>query len=103
MVDGGSYTFRVRFADAADDDVRWRELLVQLEPFGYWVDVRTPGFLAVSAPPTHAQAIADYLDALGALSRWTAAAIPQSSPATQTHFPTATAKKTCKCSSFESG
>lgn len=62
VVDGGSYTFRVPFADPADDDVRWRELLVQLEPFGYWVDVPSSGFLAVSAPPAHAQAVADYLD-----------------------------------------
>jgi hypothetical protein len=62
VVDGGNYTFRVRFDDAADDDVRWRELMVGLEPFGCWVDVRSRGFLAVSAPPTQAQAVADYLD-----------------------------------------
>lgn len=62
VVDGGNYTFRVRFEDVTHDDVRWRELIVELEPFGCWVDVRSPGLLAMSAPPTHAQAVADYLD-----------------------------------------
>jgi hypothetical protein len=62
VVDGGNYTFRVRFEHAADDDVRWRELMVELEPFGCWFDVRSPGFLAVSTPPAHAQVVADYLD-----------------------------------------
>jgi hypothetical protein len=62
VVDGGNHTFRVRFEHAADDDVRWRELMVELEPFDCWFDVRSPGFLAVSAPPAHAQPVADYLD-----------------------------------------
>jgi hypothetical protein len=62
VLDGGNYTFRVRFEHAADDDVRWRGLMVELEPFDCWFDVRSPGFLAVSAPPAHAQAVADHLD-----------------------------------------
>jgi hypothetical protein len=62
VVDGGNYTFRVRFEHAVDDDARWRELMVELEPFDCWFDVRSPGFLAVSAPHAHAQAVADYLD-----------------------------------------
>ena len=62
VVDGGNHTFPVRFDHAADDDVRWRELMVELEPFNCWFDVRSPGFLGVSAPPPHAQAVADYLD-----------------------------------------
>lgn len=62
VVDGGNHTFRVRFEDAADDDARWRELMVELEPFDCWFDVRSPGFLALSAPPGHAEAVADYLD-----------------------------------------
>jgi hypothetical protein len=62
-VDAGNHTFRVRFEDAAHDDGRWRELMLELEPFDCWVDVRSPGFLAVSAPPDRAQAVADHLDA----------------------------------------
>ena len=62
VVDGGNYTFRVRFAGAADDDVRWRELMVELEPFDCWFDVRSPAFVAMSAPAAHARAVADYLD-----------------------------------------
>jgi hypothetical protein len=62
VVDGGNYTFRVRFEHAADDDARWRALMVELEPFDCWFDVRSPGLLALSAPPAHAQAVADYLD-----------------------------------------
>jgi uncharacterized protein DUF4265 len=61
--DAGNYTFRVSFDDAPNDDRRWHELIVALEPFDCWVDVRDPGFLAVSAPPGEAQAVADYLDA----------------------------------------
>ncbi|HTN25602.1 MAG TPA: DUF4265 domain-containing protein [Solirubrobacteraceae bacterium] len=61
VVDGGNYTFRVRFEDAADDDVRWRDLMVDLEPFDCWFDVRSPTFVALSAPSAHAQAVADYL------------------------------------------
>jgi hypothetical protein len=63
VADGGNYTFRVRFEDAADDDMRWHELMVDLEPFDCWFDVRSPAFLAVSAPPAHAQAVAHYFDA----------------------------------------
>ncbi|MDX6320119.1 MAG: hypothetical protein QOC86_86 [Gaiellales bacterium] len=63
VVDGGNHAFRVRFEDAADNDGRWRQLMVDLERFDCWFDVRSPAFLAVSAPPAHAQVVADYLDA----------------------------------------
>lgn len=59
--DAGNYTFRVLFADPPDGDARWHELMIELEPFDCWFDVRSPGFIAVSAPPTRAQAVADYL------------------------------------------
>jgi hypothetical protein len=62
VADSGNHTFRVRFVDASSDDERWRELMVDLEPFECWFDVRSPGFLALSAPPAHAQGVADHLD-----------------------------------------
>ena len=62
VLDGGNYTFRVRFEHAADDDVRWRGLMVELERFDCWFDVPSTGFLALSAPSAHAQAVADHLD-----------------------------------------
>jgi len=54
-VDAGNYTFRVLFADPPLGDERWRELMIELEPFDCWCDVRGPGFVAVSAPGGHAQ------------------------------------------------
>lgn len=59
-VDAGNYTFRA-YADEPSDDGWWRRLMVDLEPFKCWFDVRTPGLVAVSAPPDHAQAVANYL------------------------------------------
>ena len=62
IADGGNFTFRVRFDGAAHDDVRWRGLMVELEQFDCWFDVRGPGLVAVSAPSAHAQTVADYLN-----------------------------------------
>ena len=59
--DAGNFTFRVIFERADSDDDRWRELMVQLEPYDCWFDVRSPGFVALSAPPDHAQSVADFL------------------------------------------
>jgi hypothetical protein len=56
-----NYTFRVVFRDADSDDDRWRQLMSDLASFDCWIDVRTPGFLAISVPAEHAQAVADYL------------------------------------------
>jgi hypothetical protein len=59
--DAGTTRFRVIFEGAADDDERWRDLMVELEPYGCWFDVRSPGFVAISAPPEHGQAVANHL------------------------------------------
>jgi hypothetical protein len=70
-VDAGNFTFRVAFTDGDDNDPRWRELMVDLEHFECWFDVRGTGFIALSAPASHADAVAGYLQAredLGQLS-----------------------------------
>ena len=59
--DSGNYTFRVSFNTDGEDDLSWRELQQALEPFDCWFDVRSPRFTAISCPPSHAQAVADYL------------------------------------------
>ena len=61
MHDSGNYTFRVFFGTSEDDDSSWRELQQALEPFECWFDVRGRQFTAISCPPHHAQAVADYL------------------------------------------
>jgi hypothetical protein len=63
VADGGNFTYRVRFEGAHDDDTRWRELAQALSPLGCWFDVRSPGFLALSAPGDGADAVAAYLHA----------------------------------------
>lgn len=55
----GDLTFRVVFEGDADE--RWQELMRDLEPWSCWFDVRSPRFVAISAPSEHAQAVADYL------------------------------------------
>jgi hypothetical protein len=64
--DAGNHTYRVVFEDAGDDDPRWRELAQALSPLGCWFDVRSPGFLALSAPDDGADAVAAYLHARAA-------------------------------------
>ena len=61
--DAGNHTFRVIFAEGpeAGPDERWRELVHELEPYECWFDVYNPAFLALSAPPQHAQEVADHL------------------------------------------
>ena len=61
--DAGNSTFRVVFDGVHDDDARWRELMLELEPFECWFDVRNPRYVALSAPPAHAQGVAVYLNA----------------------------------------
>lgn len=58
--DGGMTTFRVRLPDS--DDGRWSALMRDLEPHACWFDVRSPGFLAIAAPPTAFDAVSAYLD-----------------------------------------
>ena len=59
--DAGNFTYRVAFDDAAVDDPRWHQLLSTLGAYECWFDLRDPGFLAISAPPQHAQAVAEEL------------------------------------------
>jgi hypothetical protein len=59
--DAGNFTYRVAFEDAAEGDRRWHELMLELEPLDCWFDVRDPGYLAISAAPERAQAVADHL------------------------------------------
>lgn len=62
MRDAGNFTFRVRREGSDGDDWR-RGLMVDLERFECWFDVRSSGFLALSAPSVHAEAVANYLHA----------------------------------------
>ena len=59
--DGGNYVFRVIFEGAEYDDYRWQSLMIELEPHDCWFDVRSPSFVALSAPPAQARAVGDYL------------------------------------------
>jgi Domain of unknown function (DUF4265) len=61
--DAGQFTFRVLFPvrERLEDDERWRELQVDLEPYGCWFDVYSRTFIAVSAEPGVAHAVADFL------------------------------------------
>lgn len=63
--DAGRFTFRVLFPEMEQlaDDERWKELQVDLEPYGCWFDVYSRTFIAVSAEPEVAQAVADFLSA----------------------------------------
>src|SRR3954454_21224800 len=63
VTDAGNVTFRVRFdaTDTTGPDERWRRLVADLEAYECWFDVYSPTFLALSAPPQHAQAVADHL------------------------------------------
>lgn len=61
--DAGNFTFRVIFDKADAGNERSRELMVEFERYGCWFDVRTPRFVAVSAPPHHAPSVADRLAA----------------------------------------
>jgi hypothetical protein len=61
--DAGAFAFRVIFDGADADDDRWRQLMVELEPYGCSFDVRSPGFVALSSPAEHAQTVADLLSA----------------------------------------
>jgi hypothetical protein len=66
VADGGNHTYRVFFAGAGEDDERWRELAQALSPLGCWFDVRSPSYLALSAPGAQADAVAAYLHARAA-------------------------------------
>ena len=59
--DAGNFTYRVVFDDAAVGDPRWHQLLSALGAYECWFDLRDPGYLAISAPPQHAQAVAEEL------------------------------------------
>jgi hypothetical protein len=59
--DAGNCTFRV-VAGQPDDDEWWRQLMVELEEFDCWFDVRSAGFLALSAPAEHAEAAVNCLN-----------------------------------------
>ncbi len=56
-------TFRVVFPDLkpGDDDDRWRQILIDMEPWDCWFDVLGPGYLAISAPEATAEAVELYL------------------------------------------
>jgi hypothetical protein len=56
-------TFRVVYPDLkpGDDDDRWRQLLIDMEPWDCWFDVLGPGYLAISAPEATAEAVERYL------------------------------------------
>lgn len=60
-LDAGNYTFRVYFENGLKDDSLWRGLLCDLEAMNCWFDVYSQSLVAISAPPAHAQAVADYL------------------------------------------
>ena len=57
-------TFRVVYPDLkpGDDDDRWRQLMIDMGPWGCWFDVLGPGYLAISAPETTAEAVERYLN-----------------------------------------
>lgn len=57
-------TFRVTYPDLrpGDDDDRWRQLLIDMEPWDCWFDVLGPGYLAISAPAATVEAVERYLD-----------------------------------------
>lgn len=57
----GNSTFRVVFDGAGAKDDRWVGLMVDLEEYGCWFDVRGPGFVSVSASREHAAAVEEYL------------------------------------------
>lgn len=59
--DAGQVTFRVLFPVHKPDDERWKELQIDLEPYGCWFDVYSPTFIAVSARREVARAVADFL------------------------------------------
>lgn len=56
-------TFRVVYPDlrAGDEDDRWRQILIDMEPWECWFDVLSPAYLAVSAPDSTAEAVEWYL------------------------------------------
>jgi hypothetical protein len=62
--DAGNFTFRILFPDDAPPDpyARLLGLMVDLERLGCWFDVWSPFVVALSAPPEHAEDVADYLD-----------------------------------------
>ena len=47
---------------AGDDDDRWRQLLIDMEPWDCWFDVLSSGYLAISAPGVTAEVVERYLD-----------------------------------------
>jgi hypothetical protein len=62
VVDAGNFTFRVVFEPpTSEDDARWQELMVDLEPYDCWFDIASQRLVALSSPPQHAHAVADYL------------------------------------------
>ena len=63
--EAGNYTFRIIFEGAGDDDRRWQELMVELEPLDCWFDVRSPRYIALSTSAANATAVAGYLERRG--------------------------------------
>lgn len=56
-------TFRVFYPDLkrGDEDERWRQLIIDMEPWGCWFDVYEPGYLAIAAPARTAATVEEYL------------------------------------------
>ena len=63
--EAGNYTFKIIFEGAGDDDRRWQELMVELEPLDCWFDVRSPRYIALSTSAANATAVAGYLERRG--------------------------------------
>jgi hypothetical protein len=61
LLDAGNYSFRAYFEAAAEPGQHWRPLMTDLEGFDCWFDTWDENLVAISAPPEHAQEVANYL------------------------------------------
>lgn len=63
-VPSSNRTLRVVFPDLGPDeeDDRWRQILIDLEPCGCWFDVLRPGYLAISVPEKDEGPVERYLN-----------------------------------------
>lgn len=59
----GSYTFRAWFERESEAGEHWTKVMQDLEPFGCWFDTWSERLIAISVAATHAQSVADYLQA----------------------------------------
>lgn len=62
--DAGRFPFRVFFPECEDEenDTRWRDLMVELEPLGCWFDVYSDTLVALSVDGEITGALTDFLD-----------------------------------------